>query len=94
MRNLIIAVMALCILGACTPAPEEPKPVPAIISEDMDTKPEREDKEMPKVYKEILYERTTGDCWVIERSANGLVTETLMHSEEVDDCYQFAIKGE
>jgi hypothetical protein len=43
---------------------------------------------------EILYDRDTGQCWVIERSPHGLVVETLFHSDEVDDCYKFTIKDD
>ena len=44
------------------------------------------------VRDEILYDRDSGDCWVIKRADTGLVTETLFHSQDVDDCYQFTIK--
>jgi hypothetical protein len=57
----------------------EPK-VPA----EVRTVPERD---------EILYDRDTGDCWVVKRS-NDLISETLFHSEDVDDCYKYTIKGD
>ena len=41
---------------------------------------------------EILYDRDTGQCWVIERSDDGLVVGTLFNSDEVDECYQFTLK--
>ena len=49
------------------------------------------DNQYTKSPKEIEHEIITynGECWVIERSEDGLVKESIFHAEELDDCIQF-----
>jgi hypothetical protein len=65
----------------------------AIIAAFMMFYPDNEIRVIPDRY-EILYDRDTGECNVITRSENGLVSESLFSSTVVDECYQFTIKDD
>ena len=31
----------------------------------------------------------SGECWVVDRSSDGLVKDSLFHSDNLDECYNF-----
>jgi hypothetical protein len=57
----------------------------------VDEKPTKLD---PPKRDEILYDRDSGECWVIKRTSDGQLSESMYHSKQVNDCYQFTLKGE
>ena len=51
-------------------------------------------KDTPRERYEILYDRDNGECSVITRSENGLVSESLFNSTVVNDCYEYTMENE
>ena len=86
MLILVCTCQAILIAGmimlACSP-PDPPKPVPVV----------EEVKVIPERY-EILYDRDSGECSVVTRSDNGLISESLFNSSVVNDCYEFTMINE
>lgn len=85
--HIVIAVTlmwtgAFIFTTSCSPPP--PEPVAPVI---------KNIRAIPKGM-EILYDRDTGVCWVVERDKDGLIKESLFSGNDVEECYQFSIKGE
>jgi hypothetical protein len=50
--------------------------------------------EPPPIRYEILYDRDSGECNVVTRSDNELISESLFHSTIVNECYEYTIENE